>query len=732
LLFVASLWLGVPVSQADPPIGTFYYPPGNTPPGPPPNYNQVDTSYFMGTPTLPLPPPDSGGIYIWVDSSGWNIGNHIYSQGNSFEQFHGSVLAMLGSPPEPGVNVFTEGFELYGDTSGSLCYKQNDRWGWYQWAENLYEIWWDVSTREWKQGGGDPNDFMVINIAGCAIDFNVWSSGHGEPFDTDQIYLGGSMYRLSDVPGFVDTYPGISDPYQSQAGSNPDTDPNITIFTGITGTGYSYNKDGTITSGQTYPCGQVLGEDYGNRFVGPYVYEGNGIQFSSSCLSDPCLSNNPPVASAPGDTVIFVCGLEEICIDGFTCSDPDGNLLSIDVTGGVLNGSIVCFTPVEGANTITLIATDECGAADTAVTVVTVALNQAPVASSPDDTSMFVCDLSQICLSGFSYSDADGNISSVDVTGGTMNGEEVCFAPVEGVNTITLIVTDECGEADTAVTVVTVDLNQAPMAVSPDDTSMFVCDLSQICLPGFSYSDADGNISSVDVTGGTLNSGEVCFTPVEGANTITLIVTDECGAADTAVTVVTVDLNEAPFATCPGDTTVLFVCEVSEICLGPFSAGDGDGNLDTAYVVTDGFSGTFDGTIFCFTPSFRAIYQVQYIAVDLCGEADTCVVSVDVQMTNEPPTVECPGDTALVICDLNDICLPGFGYGDGNNNIESVVVSGGTYDNGSVCFTPVVGDNTIAVTVTDSCGLTATCTTHHHGCRRSKRYLPAWNCLHRS
>jgi len=665
----------------------------------------------MGTPTIPLPPPDSGGVYIWVDSSGWNIANHIYSQGNSFEQFHGSVLAMLGSPPEPGVNVFTDGFELFGDTTSNLCYKQNDRWGWFQWAENLYEIWWDVSTREWQQGEGDPNDFMVINIAGCAIDFNVWSSGHGVPFNTDQVYLGVNMIRLSDVPGFVDTYPGITDPYQSQAGSDPENDPNITVFALISGTGNTYNIDGSIVPGQTYPCGQVLGEGYGDRFAGPFVYEGNGIQFSSSCLNDPCQFNNAPAVSAPGDTSIFVCALDEICLDGFGYGDPDDNLLSVEVSGGVLNGTIVCFTPVKGANTITIIATDECGAADTAVTVVTVDLNDAPVASSPDDTTMFVCDLSQICLSGFAYSDADGNISSVDVTGGILNSGEICFTPVEGANAITLIVTDECGAADTAVTVVTVDLNEAPVASSPDDTTMFVCDLSQICLSGFAYSDADGNITSVDVTGGTLNNGEVCFTPMEGANAITLVVTDGCGAADTAVTVVTVDLNEAPVANCPGDTAVFFVCEVSQICIGPFSSGDNDGNLDTAYIATDGFSGTFDGTSFCFTPDSRAVYQIRYIAVDQCGEADTCAVNVDVQMTNEPPTVECPGDTALVICDLNDICLPGFGYGDGNNNIETVDITGGTYSDGSVCFTPSVGQKTISITVTDSCGLTASCTT---------------------
>ncbi|UCC79942.1 MAG: hypothetical protein JSW64_00885 [Candidatus Zixiibacteriota bacterium] len=796
IFFLAISVFGAKTSLSDPPISTFYYPPGNEPPGPPPNYNQVDTIYFLGTPTFPMPPPDSGGFYIWVDSTGWNIANHIYSEGNSLEQFHGSVLAMLDSPPTPGVNVFANNFEIFGDTTANRCYLQNDRWGWYQWSENLYEIWWDVSTREWTQGSGDPNDFMVINISGCAIDFNVWSSGHGRPFDTDQIYLGGNMIPLSSVPGFVDTYPGVYDPYQSQAGTNPEGDPNITIFTGISGTGVSYNKDGLIVSGQTYPCGQVLGEDYGDRFMGPVVYEGNGIQFSSACLSDPCEFNNPPAASSPADTSIFVCGPDEICLPGFTYGDPDNNILSIEVRGGSISGDTVCFSPAEGSNTITLIVTDECGASDTAVTVVTVDLNESPVAYSPNDTAMFVCGLGQICISGFTYSDVDGNISSVSVTGGALSGDTVCFTPAEGANTITLVVTDDCGEADTAVTVVTVDLNEPPVAYSPNDTAMFVCDLGQICISGFTYSDVDGNISSVNVIGGSLSGdtvcfdpvvgantitlvvtddcGEadtaitvinidfntppyatgpddttmfmceseqvclpgfgygdpdnnivsvevvggvltgdsICFTPVVGANTVSLIVTDECGMADTAIAVVTIDLNTAPSVSCPGDTMVSFVCEVSEICIGPFSWNDVDGNLDSAYVVTEGFSGTFDGTTFCFTPDLPAVYQVKYLAVDSCGEADTCEVNVDVRMVNEPPTVQCPGDTSILACDLSDICIPGFGYDDANNNIASVEISGGTYDDGEVCFTPVVGENTIAITVTDSCGLSASCTTN--------------------
>lgn len=40
-------------------VGTslaFYYPPTHVPPGPPPNYTEIDSSYFLGVPTLPFPP----------------------------------------------------------------------------------------------------------------------------------------------------------------------------------------------------------------------------------------------------------------------------------------------------------------------------------------------------------------------------------------------------------------------------------------------------------------------------------------------------------------------------------------------------------------------------------------------------------------------------------------------------------------------------------------------------
>jgi len=62
------------------PVQAYYNPPSNTPGGSPPNYNQVDSMYFFGEPVIPNPPPDdSGGFYVWVDTS--PSGRFAYNRG---------------------------------------------------------------------------------------------------------------------------------------------------------------------------------------------------------------------------------------------------------------------------------------------------------------------------------------------------------------------------------------------------------------------------------------------------------------------------------------------------------------------------------------------------------------------------------------------------------------------------------------------------------------------------
>ena len=282
----------------------YYYPPSNIPPKPPPNYTQIDTTFFLGTPEIPLPPPDSGGYYIWNDSGKWNIAFHIYSAGNSLEQFHGSILVIMGQQPQLGVNLFANQLELFGDTTANHCYRQNDRWGWIKWGDSLYEIWWDMSTREFRRGEGDPNDLLRFSIVGCALDFNLWSSDHSRSlddnkFDASQVRLGKNKVPLSTIPGFADFFAGISDPYQAQAGTDPANNPNITVFTPKALPGTSFNKLGQISPAEAHGCdGYFPFGNYGSRYAGTWAYEGNGIQFSTKCaptfrICDPLI---PPPA----------------------------------------------------------------------------------------------------------------------------------------------------------------------------------------------------------------------------------------------------------------------------------------------------------------------------------------------------------------------------------------------------------------------------------------------------
>jgi hypothetical protein len=608
----------------------YYYPPYHIPPGPPPNYEQVDTTYFLGAPVVPDPPPDSGGFYIWVDSSGcWNIASHLYVRGNNIEHYHGSILALMSSPPAPGVNIFATNFELFSEPDNSQCYRQNDRWGWYQWDENLYEIWWDVSTRETVPDEGDANDFMKITILGCAIDFNLWSSGHDHGFTPGDVYLGAAMTRLADVPGFSDTYEGISDPYQSQIDFGGR---NITIFTEVSGSGQSYNLDGQINPGQSYPCGTIFGECYGDRFSGAFVYQGNGLQFSASCIYDPCEGNSAPSLQAPFAYDIFQCDLAEYCFD-VNYSDDENNFHHFELLSGP--GSIdsqtgqICFTPEDntGDHSFVVIAIDSCGMADTADYSVTITYNSPPVTSSPLNLDMTVCDLSEICLPGFTASDPDGNLVTVTLIGGTLHGDTACFMPQPGPNSLKIVATDACGVADTSRTWVTVILNSPPIAYSPSDQSMFVCDLGQICLPGFTASDNDGNLESVVLIGGTLQGDTACFIPVGGPNTLRLVATDSCGATDTSETDITVTLNAPPVTLSPPDTTIL-APDLSAICLPGFTASDPDGNLASIVVI----GGALNGDTVCFTP-VQGVNTLTFIATDACGAADTSTTHVTVNIS---------------------------------------------------------------------------------------------------
>ncbi len=483
--------------------------------------------------------------------------------------------------------------------------------------------------------------------------------------------------------------------------SATDPDGNLVGCTKTSGDGTFDGSTWTITTTgpgtytATFECEDACGEICGG-------------EASGGVISMVITYNRPPVASCPGNQSLFVCDLSPITIGTFSCIDPDDNLLSCTVDNGTLTGDQVIFTPVVGVNTITLIALDDAGAADTCQTQITITLNSDPVASCPGDTTIFVCDLSPLTLPGFVCSDVDGNLASCNATGGTLSGDQITFTPIVGVNTITLTATDSCEATDNCQTIVTIVLNTPPVATCPGDTTIFVCDLAPLTLSGFSCYDSDDNLTSCDASTGTYSGGQVTFTPVAGANTITLTATDACSATDDCQTNVTIILNGPPVANCPGDTAVTFTCEASEICYGSgFTSSDPDNNIVSETVS----HGTLNAGAVCFTPDTAGVYSIIYTVTDACDEVDACTSLVTVSYVNEAPVASCHGDTTIFVCDLSPITLSGFTCTDVDDNLTSCAVDIGTLTGDQVTFTPVAGANIISLTATDACGLTDDCQT---------------------
>ena len=284
---------------------------------------------------------------------------------------------------------------------------------------------------------------------------------------------------------------------------------------------------------------------------------------------------------------------------------------------------------------------------------------------------MFVCELSQICVDGFTASDPDGNLAGATAVGGTLTGTQICFTPVAGDNVLTFIATDDCGVADTCTTTIHVTVNQPPVVSCPGTDTMRVCDLSQICINGFIVSDPDGNLASTTVSKGTLNGTQVCFSPAPQNNVIRLIATDSCGAADTCETNIFVIVNHPPVVSCPTVDTIITCDFTQDICVGGFSSSDQDGNLTGCTMNGQPYDASFD---YCFTP-VEGDNLLIYECTDDCGATAACTTVVTV-LPDEPRI--CLGCPDIRIEKVHE-AIQGT-YQDVNVTIENSGLDVGAFD----------------------------------------------------
>jgi len=402
---------------------------------------------------------------------------------------------------------------------------------------------------------------------------------------------------------------------------------------------------------------------------------------------------------------VFACQLEEVCVEVIV-EDESNCLITTDLGAIDPRTGNICFIPeTAGTYNMTVIATDDCGAADTATISIEVQSNHAPEITGLADSSIYLCKPQLVCLPVQVF-DPDDNLFEVTSSRGTYSGGQVCFVPYSaGTYSITLTAVDECGASATKTATVTVRTDQDIDLVCPGDTTIFLCEPQTLCFP------IQGVPAGAAVKVGGIatywdaEQQAVCFfSDCCLENKVSVTVTTACGSYTCSFNV-SVQTNSRPLVLFPKDTAVL-QCEFSEIAI-PVGVSDIDGNIRTIEVS----GGTYDAYRHevRLLPDAIGEYVVILTATDSCGLAGTDEIRVSVEL-NQPPVISyTPLDTVYRQCAPAEICVP-VEISDVDGNITNVNVVGGRFDaeTESICILPGgFGTFCATLTVTDVCGLTA-------------------------
>ncbi len=400
-----------------------------------------------------------------------------------------------------------------------------------------------------------------------------------------------------------------------------------------------------------------------------------------------------------GPQTASLCAPDTICAD-ISVSPPTATIEILEPGAIYDNGRICFYAETAGTYTFTVVASGDCGA-DTCQVTFDVTSDEAPQITCPSSQSMHLCGPDSISIP-VAISPASANVT-ITPPAAYANGNLTFYADSDGEYCFNIVAENTCG-SDTCHVCYTITIDSPPQ-VTIADTSVYLCDVSEICVP-YSYFDPDDNVVNVTVEPirYTLTDGSVCFTPPgEGTYDIILTVTDSCGNSDADTATVVVTMNQKPNITI-GDTTV-FLCEPSEVCL-PVTFSDPDGTVDSVVAGAPAYYDAENQRV-CFPVSVAGTFEIAVTAYDTCDAATTTTGMIIATM-NHPPQVTVPADTMMILCDPGQVCLDGFTFADADNNIDLIEVlpETGTYDNGQYCFTADSdGVYCIIARATDECGV---------------------------
>ena len=340
-----------------------------------------------------------------------------------------------------------------------------------------------------------------------------------------------------------------------------------------------------------------------------------------------------------------------------------------------------------GANTVTLTVTDNNGNVSTCTGTVTVEDTIPPVALCQDITAQLDASGNATITAG----DVDNGSSDACGLGSLAVSPNSFTCSNIGSNTVTLLVTDNNGNASSCTGTVTIQDTVSPVALCQNLTVLLDAAGNGAITPGDidnGSSDACG-IDTLAVAPNTFTCSNV------GANTVTLTVTDNNGNVSTCTGTVTVQDTVSPVAICQNITVQLDPAGNATITAGDIDNGSSDAcGIDTLTVAPN-----------TFTCSNVGANTATLTVTDNNGNTATCTGTVTIEDT-VPPTAVCQDLTVFLDASGNGTITAGD-IDNGSSDacgISSLAVSPNTFNCSNI------GPNTSTLTVTDNNGNVSTCT----------------------
>jgi PKD repeat protein len=358
-----------------------------------------------------------------------------------------------------------------------------------------------------------------------------------------------------------------------------------------------------------------------------------------------------------------------------TATDPEDGFLvgsslawTSSLDGRIGSGIVFSRSDLSvGTHSISFIATDSQGAADTATVSITVggASNQSPTASFSFSCSNLTCSFTD------GSTDPDGTIVdwAWQFGDGSTSDEQSpqhTFATA-GMFDVTLTVTDDDAATDDVMRQVSVN----PQNQGPTASFSVVCELLS-CTFTDASTDSDGTVDAWNWNfgdGSTSEQQNPQHTYAAGGTyTVTLEVTDDDGGTGQAVQQVTA--NEKPLA------DFSFLC-TGRVCQFADLSSDPDGTI-TARDWSFGDGATSTQTNPSHTYATDGNYDVRLIVTDNASAKDTIVRDVGAVQPNQPPIAAFSNACTNLSCDFTDESTDDDGtvegwqwdFGDGSESTE--------------------------------------------------------------